>query len=801
MNLIRAWLRIDLRRRWRSLAVLALLIAVATGTVLTAVAGARRGDSVMDRLNADAAPATALVAPNQPGFDWDAVRRLPEVAAVGELVVGRLEIPLAEPGLPVLAYPGVGDDTFRTLERPAVVRGRLENPARADEAVVTSEFVDRYGLGVGDSVTALLYTPEQVKAAGDAGPGEPRGPRLRIRIVGEVRLALSTILDAGDPRVQPSAGLFREYRYNFFIPESDFVNAFVRLHGGEASLPAFQAKLADLSGRSDIEVRNTTAMVRRLERSFSFQARCLLAFGAAALIASLLLVGQALARFTTASVADLQVLRALGLTPRQAAAASATGPSLAALGGTTAGVAAAAIASGWFPIGSAARLEPTPGLLVDWLVLGAGWLAVPALVLAGSVVTARRALGRERGLAGSARRSAVATSAARAGLPVPVVVGTRFALETGRGRTAVPVRPALVGAVAGVLGVLGALTFSSGVADAADHPERFGQTWELDSFAGFNGEDWFPAEQAYRTVARDPDVAGVNDALIAVAHAGSGDVAVNLFTYHPIGAPIDVVLSSGRLPATDTEVVLAPSSAAALGARVGDRLPFTAPEGIRTLTVTGIGFVPIGPHNDYETGGWVTKPAFDALFGTAYKFHMAQVALRPGANRDAVLARLLETTGTTGDGEGLFFPPRPPSVVAELRQVRQLPVALGVFLALLAVGAVGHALATAVRRRRHDVAVLRALGMTRWQSRGVVVTQATVLALVGLAFGVPLGIALGRTVWRVVADYTPLHYVPPLAFWALVLVGPLALLVANLLAAWPGHQAARLRIGHVLRAE
>ncbi len=139
--------------------------------------------------------------------------------------------------------------------------------------------------------------------------------------------------------------------------------------------------------------------------------------------------------------------------------------------------------------------------------------------------------------------------------------------------------------------------------------------------------------------------------------------------------------------------------------------------------------------------------------------------------------------------------------MAALEQVRLLPLLLGVFLVVLAVGAVGHALATAVRRRRHDLAVLRALGMTRWQTRGVVVTHATVLAVVGLVFGVPLGMALGRTVWRSVADYTPLQYEPPLAFWALLLVGPVAVLVSNLLAAWPGRTAARLRIGHVLRAE
>jgi len=35
----------------------------------------------------------------------------------------------------------------------------------------------------------------------------------------------------------------------------------------------------------------------------------------------------------------------------------------------------------------------------------------------------------------------------------------------------------------------------------------------------------------------------------------------------------------------------------------------------------------------------------------------------------------------------------------------------------------------------------------------------------------------------------------------MLLVGPAALLIANLLAAWPGRRAARLRIAHILRTE
>jgi ABC-type lipoprotein release transport system permease subunit len=72
---------------------------------------------------------------------------------------------------------------------------------------------------------------------------------------------------------------------------------------------------------------------------------------------------------------------------------------------------------------------------------------------------------------------------------------------------------------------------------------------------------------------------------------------------------------------------------------------------------------------------------------------------------------------------------------------------------------------------------------------------------VGLAFGLPLGVALGQTLWRSVADTTPVEYVPPVALWALVLVTPVALVAAGLLAAWPSHRAASLRVAQVLRTE
>ena len=71
----------------------------------------------------------------------------------------------------------------------------------------------------------------------------------------------------------------------------------------------------------------------------------MLAFGLAALAAAFFLLGQSIARYISATVADLQLLRAPGMTPRQAIAAACAAPFLAAMAGTAVGVAGAIVAS------------------------------------------------------------------------------------------------------------------------------------------------------------------------------------------------------------------------------------------------------------------------------------------------------------------------------------------------------------------------------------------------------------------------------------------------------------------------
>jgi ABC-type antimicrobial peptide transport system permease subunit len=142
-----------------------------------------------------------------------------------------------------------------------------------------------------------------------------------------------------------------------------------------------------------------------------------------------------------------------------------------------------------------------------------------------------------------------------------------------------------------------------------------------------------------------------------------------------------------------------------------------------------------------------------------------------------------------------------PTAVADLDRIGDLPLALGAFFALLACATVAHALVTTVRRRRRDLAVLRAVGFTRRQTRGAIVWQSTLLAVAGLVVGVPVGIAVGRITWRWLADGFPIVYVPPGALVAILVVAGLAIALANALAAGPAHAATRIHPAEALRVE
>ncbi|MDT3438233.1 ABC transporter permease [Pseudofrankia sp. BMG5.37] len=797
-----AWLRLDLRRRWLSLVILALLVALAAGTVMAAAAGARRGGSALDRLLAVTLPSDLLPTTNFPGFPWEAARRLPDVAAMGAfrlydgpavIIEGHPEVDLTLPA---------DREYFQTVERPVALHGRLANPDRVDEAVVDERFVAATGLTVGDSVTVRFATRASFEVyAGSRDPAALSYSDLRpkLTIVGVGKCFCYGTPD--DPGGIVSTYAFTRAHWDD-VPDPSpepMVAAMVRLRDGAAGVPAFQTEINKLAGQP-VDAFDAGKLTADYRATTSFEALALAAFALAAFLAAAVLVGQAVVRFVIGAAADLDVMRVLGLTTRQATMAAAAGPVLATVAGVLAGAGGAAAVSPLFPIGAAAWVEPAPGFHLDLVVIGA--VAGVTVLLATVVATTTAFTALVSGTrAARPRRSAAARLAYRLGLPVPAVVGTRFALEPGRAGAAV--RPALVGAVAGVLGVLGSLTFQAGVADAAANPARFGQTFELVAWTGDQSVDYVQGAdyaEFVRTMTSDPDVVAVNNSLVGVAQAAGR--SVTLYSLDPLGdRPLSIPPLSGHLPTTAGEIVLAPGAAQRAGVSVGDVVTVAGrdPAAGTPMRVTGLAFVPQDSHTDYDQGGWVTAAGYHTLFEKDFKYHELHLETRPG-RAAAVRDRLNAAIGAS-DAVQLMSDAAPIKAQARFRGIADLPRFLGVFLGLLAVGAVGHALFVGVRRRRHEVAVLRALGTTRWQARAIVLTQAAVIVVVGLVVGLPVGVLLGRALWRAVATSTPLIYAPPVAVLPLALVVPAVIVTAGALASVPARRAARLRVPDVLRAE
>ena len=89
--------------------------------------------------------------------------------------------------------------------------------------------------------------------------------------------------------------------------------------------------------------------------------------------------------------------------------------------------------------------------------------------------------------------------------------------------------------------------------------------------------------------------------------------------------------------------------------------------------------------------------------------------------------------------------------VENLVRVAVLPALLAGLVALVALVTLAHALLTSVRRRRDEFATLRAIGFVRRQRAATVMWQTWALTLAGVVIGIPVGVVLGRSLWRVVA--------------------------------------------------
>jgi hypothetical protein len=846
------WYRFEttFARRRSGYMSLVVLVGLIGGVAMASVEAGRRTQSAYATFMASTDPSDLTLSVGTTGsapvtFSPSSVAmiaRLPDVKRVAALISPAMA-PVQANGAPDLSGgPGgnvqaVGSDDgmWTDLDRITVIEGRMANPDRADEAVVTPSA----GVGVGQVVPMGYYTAAQLASKDFGTPRVVPALKVDIRLVGIVVLNRQVVEDDVDrtsgfmiftPALIRAVAAVSPGGQVTLAPGAPTLYGLQLDHGSRDVAPVEQEFVDTSRPGSDFVFNATSRVVAQVELALKPESVAFGAFGVIAGLVALLIGVQAISRQLRWDDEDRRVLRALGAGPAVAASDGLIGVLAAVVVGALLAAALAVALSPLAPLGPVRPVYPDRGIAFDWTVLGTG-VAVLVVALAAAAVglaflRAPHRTARSTGPA-AARPSSLARRAQSAGMPVAGVVGVRFALEPGQGRTSVPVRSALVGTVLAVAVVVSALTFAASLSTLVSHPPLYGWNWDY----MFDTTNDVPP-QSLKALDHDRDVAAWSGAdLVPFQIDGQFVPSVVASPHAPVAPP---VLSGHGLDAND-EIVIGSATLAELHKHVGDTVylsegtpksaPFYIPRTplvvVGTATFPAIGYSSIiASHPSMGTGALVSSavepPAWQRaqtspdpiLSGPQYVF----VRLAKGVSAKSGLADLQHIAAAANnainadpkavgsDSVSVLGVERPAQIV-NYRTIGATPLILAAGLAAGAVLALGLTLTASVRRRRRDLALLKALGFTQRQLSAAIAWQATVAAVIGVVVGTPLGIVIGRQLWVLFAHN--LNAVPdattPALSVLLVCIG--ALVFANVVAALPGRSAARTPTDLVLRAE
>jgi ABC-type lipoprotein release transport system permease subunit len=782
-----AWAKSELRRRRGASLALILLIGIGGAVVLTTAAGARRADTAFDRFitSSDTADVQVQYSSEDDVDDavLDAFRHHPdvEVATPVYFTIGFSE----DTGYDLLVLSSPDAAQFRDIDRARLLEGRRPDPQNAHEVIVTPFIADILGVDVGDTVTIGTFSAEQFEAEDF---GEPEGPTFDLEVVGRGTLPYDAADESFGALIATPA-FYERYAGDAggFGPSLE-----VLVRDGADAEKVAEEVTSDFTF-DELFFTPSSDLSESIEDGTHAVVVGLWIFTAVAALAFFVATGQAIRRRLETSDLDLPILRAVGM-PRLDRG-SAVGMTVAPI--ITVGCALAALlavpASATMPIGAARRAEPHPGILLDpvTLVLGAIVLGLILLLSAAWAATRVSAQRSDLGMRSSARAARLSLAQlVRAQLRPPSHLGVTMALDPGSREGTVPVRSALVGAVMGAAGLAAVVTFAASLDALVSDPVASGWNWtfqlEVEGDADIRALDAVPGVE---------DVGTITTRQVVVAGepvAGSAVTAVK-------GDPSLTVLD-GRMPVNDGEVAVGPVLAERAGLHLGDPVVMSDPGGAEvSKVVVGEALFPtFDDDSTFNDGVALTPDALDALAQSDGSEALV-VRFADSVSQDEAAARVAEVLP---EALSVYSYPSLPTDVANLDDVRSLPRALAVFLALLAVAAVGHAVATTVQRRRRELGTVRSVGFLGRDVRTAVLAQATSLVLAGLIVGLPIGVVIGRIVWRAVAegigvDATPT--VPVVLLLAVIVPGAIAagLLVALL----PGRSAARGSPLEALRVE
>jgi hypothetical protein len=823
----RYWWRLTGQPSWRQAIGLALLTGLLGAVALGAVAGARRTAGAYDRyLTAIQASDVFINVPGKLPAEpvlrpIRLIRQLPGITASAPYL-GLSATPVIDgkidrsAGVPPLN--GSLDREYWTQDRMTVLAGHLPPESATDQIVLARGVAELLHTRLGGQAT---YAFVRFGNNGPVGPVVRKS--YRVAAIVDLPPVLVDSTDAARFAILPPGAT------RAALPFYGYAWVAARLARGTAGIPALQRELAGLAahmaarerrvtGNADadlsFDIRRADITRAQVRQSIRPEVVALAVFGGIATLAMLVLTGQGLAQLTSRSAAGAGTARMLGATRAQAARAIALPGAVVIAGGLALAMAGAVALSPLAPVGPVRRFDPARGVHADALVIGGG-AALAAVLLTGLLAALALRSARQR-TAAAGRPSAVAVAAARAGLPPAAVIGSRNALEPGAGTRAVPVRSVLAGSAAAVTAVVTSVVFGASLTGLTTHPARYGWNWDvvLQAQAGYSQ---FEPGVLSRLLTGRRAVSGWSELAFAQEPVDGHVLPVMGIARHL--SPVQPPTIRGRPLGHGAQVELGESTLRQLGKHIGDTVLVGTGKNAQTLRITGTVALPsfglaTGDHVSLGRGALLSVDTMLALQGAGpgpltrqeavslYLPSAVAIDLVPGvtaAQRAALVHRIVSANPDGFPGGTYEVPTAVASSVRNAAQLGRLPLALATGLAAAAVLSLGLTVLGSVRRRRQELALLKALGMTRGQLWRIVTWQTGLILGLAVAAGIPLGIAAGRWAWAAFAGSlgaVPVTEVPLVTLG----LGVLLLAVAgNLLTAIPAAIAARTRSGALLR--
>jgi hypothetical protein len=819
-------------RRWGGYVSFMLLIALAGGLSMASLAAARRTDSSFPIYVASTNPSAVqfLSGFDDPAFGLTSgynaelnreFARLPFVqqTAVSIGFDGNINLSGVKgehPHTTAGETPPtiIGGSEYLTLDRATLVSGHLFDSNRPDEAVIDAQAAREMGVHVGSVIQVPFYTDKESTSSTYNGP-----PYMfpKITIVGEIVINSTVVQDEiaalGSSVVLLSPKLTDELKTCCAY----YTGTAVKVRGGTANVSRVRAEVAKIDPLVKLGVTGGGSISQGLakaQQEIKPEAIALGVFGLIAGLAVLLIGGLTIGRMLRTGAAEMRTLQALGANTSMALFTELIGVSLAVVMGALIAVALAISLSPLSPLGPARFVYPYRGVSFDWTVLGFGVVALVITLESIGLVLARRELRRvrlDRRIDHREEITWVTRLTTASGVPLSLATGMRFALKSGRGVNAAPVRSAILGAVLAVVVLVTTVTFGASLDNLVSHPSLYGWNWNYALLSGFAGQENLAGPQVATMFDHDRYVASWSGANFV---AGELDGQSFEMMAEAPGARVTPPVLSGHGLDAANQVVLGDATLAALHKRVGDTVTFSNGKTKSTkLTIVGTAtLTPISKGLEMGTGALVATSDFPPALLNAQESAIpgpqaVLIRLRAGANTKAALRSLheiiykLNRIPNDGHSAGGLVAHLRPAEIVNYRSMGTTPAILGGGLALGAVVALALTLVASVRRRGRELALLKTLGFVRRQLAAAVAWQSSIAVGIGVVIGVPIGIVLGRVLWNLFAheiDAVPMPSVPGLVI-VLIVVG--ALLLANVVAAVPGRMAAGTSTALVLREE